>query len=105
MGTKEKTETKSPAAKTGRRKTPPAKAVAKAGEFDSKSTLAEIQDELKEMGVGKRRSKMDPYRSQIMALDAAGAKPREINHWLKTRCNVQIAQATVYQYVVKSRKK
>ena len=68
--------------------------------FDAKAEMKEIAAYQKKARRGLfRRSRLDPFRCEILALYREGARPEQIRIWIRRKKRVSVVHSTVCRWL------
>lgn len=75
--------------------------------LDAKATVARLKEEAgirrKKSAYAQRRSLLDAYKSELLAMDAEGANGTDLQTWLKQTHKITVERSTVNRWLHKNR--
>ena len=71
--------------------------------FNANAVLAELREVAAERRKKSRmpKSRLDRFGFEILSLHSEGARPTEIQFWLRTQCRTRVALSTVTRWLEK----
>jgi hypothetical protein len=73
-------------------------------DFDVQSELSTLKDQTKTIrkrSYSARKSRLDKYTHQLLALNQAGASGAELQRWLRANKRIKVAHSTVLRWLDK----
>lgn len=73
-------------------------------DFDVQSELSTLKDQTKTIrkrSYSARKSRLDKYTHQLLALNQAGASGAELLRWLRANKRIKVAHSTVLRWLDK----
>lgn len=71
--------------------------------FDPIAEVAELKKQtaaMRKRSYSKRKSRLDSYHTELMAMHKAGASVAELNRWLRKKKKVRVADSTVHRWLI-----